>query len=625
MAKTYRPIKLNFREGTETILVSRDSKDILETISACGKSDINESVIQEWIDSGRAFWLNPQGTRAMHLTEIRTRKPHYKSFTKLDHSSADIFLNIAKENSEPILLKASKSYLVNDLENGIVDIEALTSSGDAFTNMTEFLKDRLIEGKADKKILQLRSNYNISSPEWSTWTNATSQYNGTSLTEVFGEYFRERSTADNGGMFSNQQDLDLVDYVPKRGYPGTLAPGEKFLQDCAVEDLPRALNHPWPAMQEIQWHVRWPPSHPMIPPPLLWFAMNDMYTENFTNWQLNTPSDEMTGGYMMTPVDALKIARTAKLGLSYKPEEQIPHGGLIFPGAFIMKNYNPDHGPTVADEVAKAPIPKHLLPITERWLDPYFGITVDVKDPTEDLSDEDQKQMLLEEEERRIAAEALMGMFAAQATESSGFRDVAVHDGTDEHEQTGVSSQETFFQEEFLKALKATPFIPFAPADPPPVIDRVQSYRGSSSHKPIALEHLRLMTSAELETAAAEAGGDEDEDMESIREADRKDRAIQIGEMEQQLEVANRGVARTKKRLISYAIETIRDLQAEIVRAESDLATRKKAGRRRQRKATVTDDDSASSFSFDSGAGIDDSRGAVAPEPSGGGSASDIF
>lgn len=32
-------------------------------------------------------------------------------------------------------------------------------------------------------------------------------------------------------------------------------------------------------MQQIQWHVRWPPSHPMIPPPLLWAALNNMFPE----------------------------------------------------------------------------------------------------------------------------------------------------------------------------------------------------------------------------------------------------------------------------------------------------------------------------------------------------------
>ena len=68
-------------------------------------------------------------------------------------------------------------------------------------------------------------------------------------------------------------------YVPKAGYPGTLAPGINFKEDCPFESLPLKVLHPWPAMQQIQWHVRWPPSHPMIPPPLLWAALNNMFPE----------------------------------------------------------------------------------------------------------------------------------------------------------------------------------------------------------------------------------------------------------------------------------------------------------------------------------------------------------
>lgn len=84
-------------------------------------------------------------------------------------------------------------------------------------------------------------------------------------------YFAEHSIGDVGG--------DDVDYVPKAGYIGTLAPGEKFEESQPMNELPNKVLHPWPAMQEIPFHVRWPPSHPMTPPPQLWFALNNMYTE----------------------------------------------------------------------------------------------------------------------------------------------------------------------------------------------------------------------------------------------------------------------------------------------------------------------------------------------------------
>lgn len=123
--------------------------------------------------------------------------------------------------------------------------------------------------RADDIASRLKEEFPISSPEWSRWTNRTAEYNATSLTQVFGSYFAEQSIGDVGGK----------DYVPKAGYVGTLAPGENFIDNYGIDELPKKVLHPWPAMQQIQFHVRWPPSHPMIPPPLLWLALNNMYTE----------------------------------------------------------------------------------------------------------------------------------------------------------------------------------------------------------------------------------------------------------------------------------------------------------------------------------------------------------
>ena len=85
----------------------------------------------------------------------------------------------------------------------------------------------------------------------------------------------------------------------------------------------------------------------------------------------------------MEPKDAMRIAKGAKFGLSYIPEEQIPHGGLLFPGGHIIPYYNPgiyillfvclidrifnhlDHGPTVPMKDAIPPIPIEMKKITE--------------------------------------------------------------------------------------------------------------------------------------------------------------------------------------------------------------------------------------------------------------------
>ena len=110
----------------------------------------------------------------------------------------------------------------------------------------------------------------MSDPTWARWTEKTSALDETSLTQAVAAYFQTESIGDIGG--------DGVDYVPRRGFPGTLAPGEKFLEDSPPDSLPKRILHPWPAMQQIPFHGRNPVTHPMIPPPVLWAAMINMFT-----------------------------------------------------------------------------------------------------------------------------------------------------------------------------------------------------------------------------------------------------------------------------------------------------------------------------------------------------------
>ena len=119
----------------------------------------------------------------------------------------------------------------------------------------------------------MKTDFPIASKEWTRWTNVTSRNNNdsVSLTQVISTYFAEQSVGDLGDEDSQ--------YVPKAGYMGTLAPGEKFDEQFPIDKLPKRVLHPWPALQEVPFHVRWPPSHPMIPSPLLWIALNNMYTE----------------------------------------------------------------------------------------------------------------------------------------------------------------------------------------------------------------------------------------------------------------------------------------------------------------------------------------------------------
>ena len=45
----------------------------------------------------------------------------------------------------------------------------------------------------------------------------------------------------------------------------------------------------------------------MLPPPLLYFGLNNMYTENYTNWQLSLPYEEIVGGLHLDAKDAIRI------------------------------------------------------------------------------------------------------------------------------------------------------------------------------------------------------------------------------------------------------------------------------------------------------------------------------
>jgi hypothetical protein len=124
----------------------------------------------------------------------------------------------------------------------------------------------------------LENDFSLISPERQRWNSFAARYNATTLTNVLSEYMYGYSAGDVG--------KPILDYVPLAGYVGTLAPGEKFIEAHPVHKLPKKVLHPWPAMQQIQWHCRMPVTHPMIPPPVLWLALNNMYTDVSTSHYL---------------------------------------------------------------------------------------------------------------------------------------------------------------------------------------------------------------------------------------------------------------------------------------------------------------------------------------------------
>jgi hypothetical protein len=134
--------------------------------------------------------------------------------------------------------------------------------------------------EADDTGQRLQDQFSITSPALALVDESSAlEYNVTGLAQVFGEYFAKYSIADDAGAEGGPRDKSQRSYVPRAGYIGTLAPGERFQDDAPIAELPKKILHPWPAMQELPFHVRWPVTHPMVPPPLLWMALNNMYTE----------------------------------------------------------------------------------------------------------------------------------------------------------------------------------------------------------------------------------------------------------------------------------------------------------------------------------------------------------
>jgi len=404
LVTTYNPVEL-FDPTTKKkakILIKNGNPDIIEEIKSWESSKtVKIQKIDKWVQEGSAFWLNEEGTRALYKVETKDNEPKAVKIPKNLKYSADIFVNTASEKSESLqLISASCISSLADIQLNKSDLRVLERQGQAFSNISMLITDRSITNKANTIATRLVSDFPIQSPQWKTWIHKTDNYNAVSLGQAFVHYYNEHSAGDVGGVSAN--------YIPKAGYPGTLAPGEMFKTTNPVESLPNRILHPWPAMQEFQFHVRYPPNHPMIPPPVLWFAQNDMYTKNYTSFQLNMSVNEIIGGMGMEPKHAIRIAQNARIGMSYIPEEQIDHGGSIFAGGFPMANYNADHGPTVDDADAAPPIPEELLPYTERWLDPSYGLKVrNAVSPESHINAEEEEK---EEKERLRAIEAAFNM-----------------------------------------------------------------------------------------------------------------------------------------------------------------------------------------------------------------------
>ena len=289
-----------------------------------------------------------------------------------------------------------------------------------------------------------------------------------------------------------------------------------FAENEPYSDLEKRVLHPWPAMQEFQFHVRMPPNHPLLPPPLLWFGLNNMFTENFTSFLLSLPSNETVGGMSMGPKDAVRIAKYHKFGMCYDPKVQLQHGGMIFKTGRIIPHYHPDHGPTYDPEEARPPVPPELVPVTERWLPPHFGLVSTTFDEPA-VTSLQRAEMDEEEAVRQAAAERLMSLLP------------------------GAMDREAFEAEE----------------------QRLDE------------EDLEMRRQKKLQKQKAALLLSIDEETEEVQQIAQEPLQFDRPTRRMQQKVA-KGFARDPCTLITYTIETIREMDEEVAAAEKDLASKKK-------------------------------------------------
>jgi len=94
-------IKPNILDGKQLIYETLKSWET-------GESKFNEKKFNTWMKEGHIFYLNPEGIDTLLKSEASNIKND--KISKNYYSSADIYVNIAKEKEEPILLKRSSAY-----------------------------------------------------------------------------------------------------------------------------------------------------------------------------------------------------------------------------------------------------------------------------------------------------------------------------------------------------------------------------------------------------------------------------------------------------------------------------------------------------------------------------------
>lgn len=185
--------------------------------------------------------------------------------------------------------------------------------------------------RAEDIAIKMKQNYDMTSRQYQTWIEKSMVTNETSFTQAIASYLKEHTIADVGTVRGG--------YRPLRGFPGTLAAGERFLENYSLKDMPKKVVHPWPALQEILFHGRMPVTHPFIPQVPVWGALNGKYSRVIVDQALKNPPAEIRGGSRMLQNDAIYIALKHHKGECFDPKIQLRHGGNVYDSGFDIPNY----------------------------------------------------------------------------------------------------------------------------------------------------------------------------------------------------------------------------------------------------------------------------------------------
>ena len=147
-ARVYQEFQLKApkSKAKSKILIRDGAEDVFEVLDSwTNKSDVDERLVEEWTNEGKAFWSTPKGTRFLHSHERKARargdlvtKP---SATKY---AVDLYINIGEDLGRvgDLLVRASTGISAQHIEIGEHSLNKMKMRGEAFISAADVMEDR---------------------------------------------------------------------------------------------------------------------------------------------------------------------------------------------------------------------------------------------------------------------------------------------------------------------------------------------------------------------------------------------------------------------------------------------------------------------------------------------------